>query len=171
MQHRNFLKITAYAIVALAPLFAPSLAQTYPIKPIRLVVPFPPAGATDILGRTLAQKLTEVLGQSVIVDNKPGAGGAIGSDIVAKSVADGYTILIASSSTHSVGPALNSKMPYHPIKDFSPIVHLGDVTSVLVVPMSLPVKSVQELVAMAKAKPGSLNFGSRSEERRVGKEC
>ncbi len=131
----------------------------YPNRAIKLVVPFPPAGATDIVGRIVAAKLGERLGQPVVVDNKPGAGGAIGSDLVAKSPADGYTILIATSSTHSIGPVLQ-KLPYDPIKDFAPITHVANVPNVLVVSPTLAVSSVQELVALAKAKPGQLNFAS-----------
>jgi len=151
--------------LALAPLLGllwlpAAQAQTYPAKSIRLVIPFPPAGTTDITGRMLAQKLGDALGQSVVVDNKPGAGGAIGAEIVAKAPPDGYTILIATSSTHSVGPALNPKLPYDTVKDFAPIIQLTDAPNVLVVSSALPFKSVQELIAAAKAKPGSLNYGS-----------
>jgi tripartite-type tricarboxylate transporter receptor subunit TctC len=135
-------------------------AQTYPAKPIRLVIPFPPGGATDIIGRILAQKLGPVLGQAIVVDNKPGAGGAIGTDVVAKAPPDGYTILIATSSTHSVGPALGAKLPYDAVKDFAPIIHLADAPHVLVVSSTLPFKSVGELIAAARAKPGSLNYAS-----------
>jgi len=150
------------ALLPLLALMATPLAQaqTYPSKPIRLVVPFPPAGATDITARMLAQKLSEALGQSMVVDNKPGAGGSIGTDIVAKAAPDGYTILIATSSTHSVGPALNPKLPYDAVKDFAPIIQLTDSPHVLVVSSVLPYKSVKELIAAAKAKPGSLNYGS-----------
>jgi tripartite-type tricarboxylate transporter receptor subunit TctC len=135
-------------------------AQPYPAKPIRLVIPFPPAGATDITGRMLAQKLGDTLGQSVVVDNKPGAGGSIGSDIVAKAAPDGYTILIATSSTHSVGPALNPKLPYDTVKDFAPIIQLTDSPNLLVVSSTLPFRSVPALVAAAKANPGKYNYGS-----------
>ncbi len=135
-------------------------AQTYPNKPIRLVIPFPPAGATDITGRMLAQKLGEGLGQTIVVDNKPGAGGSIGTDIVAKAPADGYTVLIATSSTHSVGPALNPKLPYDTVKDFAPIVQLSDSPNLLVISSTLPYKTVKDLIAAAKAKPGTLNYGS-----------
>ncbi|HYD57634.1 MAG TPA: tripartite tricarboxylate transporter substrate binding protein [Burkholderiales bacterium] len=131
----------------------------YPNRPVKLVVPFPPAGATDVVGRLIATKLGERLGQGVVVDNKPGAGGTIGSDLVAKSPADGYTLLIATSSTHSIGPVLQ-KLPYDPIKDFAPITHVANVPNVLVVSPTLPVQSVKELVALAKAKPGQLNFAS-----------
>jgi tripartite-type tricarboxylate transporter receptor subunit TctC len=140
-------------------LFASLAGAQYPNRAIKLVVPFPPAGATDVVGRIVAAKLGERLGQPVVVDNKPGAGGTIGSDLVAKSPADGYTILIATSSTHSIGPVLQ-KLPYDPIKDFAPITHVANVPNVLVVSPTLAVSSVQELVALAKAKPGQLNFAS-----------
>ena len=131
----------------------------YPNRPLKLVVPFPPAGATDIVGRIVAQKLSERLGQPVVVENKPGAGGSIGSDLVAKSAADGYTLLMATTSTHSIGPSLQ-KLPYDPIKDFAPITHVANVPNVLVVSPQLPVASVNELVAYAKARPGQLNYAS-----------
>ena len=134
------------------------LAQ-YPQRAIKMIVPFPPAGATDVVGRIVAQKLTERLGQSVVVENRPGAGGAIGSDLVAKSTPDGYTILMATSSTHSVGPVLQ-KLPYDPVRDFAAITHVADVPNVLVVSPKLPVASVKELVALAKSEPGKLNFAS-----------
>lgn len=140
-------------------LFAGLAGAQYPNRAIKLVVPFPPAGATDVVGRIVAAKLGERLGQPVVVDNKPGAGGAIGSDLVAKSPADGYTLLIATSSTHSIGPVLQ-KLPYDPIRDFAPITHVANVPNVLVVSPTLPVSSVQDLVALARAKPGHLNFAS-----------
>ena len=135
-----------------------ALAQ-YPNRSVKLIVPFPPAGATDIVGRIVAQKLGERLGQSVVVENKPGAGGAIGSDLVAKSAPDGYTLLMATTSTHSIGPSLQ-KLPYDPIRDFAPITHVANVPNVLVVSPQLPVASVKELVAYAKARPGQLNYAS-----------
>ena len=134
------------------------LAQ-YPQRAIKMMVPFPPAGATDVVGRIVAQKLSEQLGQSVVVENRPGAGGSIGSDMVAKAAPDGYTILMATSSTHSIGPALQ-KLPYDPIKDFAAITHVADIPNVLVVSPKLPVSSVKELVAYAKANPGKLNYAS-----------
>ena len=141
-------------------LAAPLLAQAqYPNRAIKMMVPFPPAGATDVVGRIVAQKLTERLGQSVVVENRPGAGGSIGSDMVAKAAPDGYTILMATSSTHSIGPSLQ-KLPYDPIRDFAAITHVADVPNVLVVSPKLPAASVKELVALAKAQPGKLNFAS-----------
>ena len=145
-----------FALLLALPLHA--LAQ-YPQRAIKMMVPFPPAGATDVVGRIVAQKLSERLGQSVVVENRPGAGGSIGSDLVAKSAPDGYTILMATSSTHSIGPALQ-KLPYDPIKDFAAITHVANVPNVLVVSPKLPVASVKELVAHAKAQPGKLNFAS-----------
>jgi len=144
------------ALLLALPLHA--LAQ-YPQRAIKMIVPFPPAGATDIVGRIVAQKLTERLGQPVVVENRPGAGGTIGSDIAAKSAPDGYTILMATSSTHSVGPALQ-KLPYDAIKDFAAITHVADVPNVLVVSPKLPVSNLKEFIAYAKANPGKLNFAS-----------
>ena len=135
-------------------------AQPYPSKPIRLIVPFPPGGATDIIGRTLAQKLTVQLGQTVIVDNKPGAGGTLGSAEAAKAASDGYTLLLATTSTHSIAPLLYKNIPYSVEKDFAPIAEVATATNVLIVTPNLPVTTVKELVALAKAKPGSLNFAS-----------
>src|SRR5262245_61794518 len=131
----------------------------YPSHAIKLIVPFPPAGATDIVGRIVAQKLGERLGQAVVVENRPGAGGSLGSDLAAKATPDGYTILIATSSTHSIGPVLQ-KLPYDPIKDFAPITHVANIPNVLVVSPKLPAKNLNELVALAKAQPGRLNFAS-----------
>jgi tripartite-type tricarboxylate transporter receptor subunit TctC len=136
----------------------PLLAQ-YPQRALKMIVPFPPAGATDIVGRIVALKLGEQMGQAVVVENRPGAGGTIGSDLVAKSAPDGYTILMATTSTHSIGPVLQ-KLPYDPIRDFAAITHVANVPNVLIVSPKLAVASVKELIAYARANPGKVNFAS-----------
>jgi tripartite-type tricarboxylate transporter receptor subunit TctC len=136
-------------------------AQTaYPVKPIRLVVPFPPAGATDILSRDLMQRVSQRLGQQIVIDNHPGAAGAIGSDQVAKAAPDGYTLLMATTSTHSVAPILTPHLPYDAVKDFAPVCLVATAPNLLVVPVTLPVNSVKDLIVLAKKEPGTLNFGS-----------
>ena len=135
-------------------------AQGYPAKPLRLVVGFSAGSAADFTGRLLAQKLAEPLGQTVIVDNRSGADGMIGTEQVAKAAPDGYTLLISSTGPMVINPALSLKMPYDTVKDFSPITLVVVQPLCLVVHPSLPVKSVKELVALAKAKPGQLNYGS-----------
>ena len=134
--------------------------QPYPNHAIRLIVPFPAGGTTDILARAAAQKLTESMGQSVVVDNRPGAGGNIGADVVAKSAPDGFTLLMGTVGTHAINPSLYAKMPYDHVKDFTPVVLVAGVPNVLVVNPSLPVNSVADLIKLAKAKPGSINFAS-----------
>jgi tripartite-type tricarboxylate transporter receptor subunit TctC len=134
--------------------------STYPTKPVRLVVPFPAGGTTDIIARATAQKLSEAWGQQVIVDNRPGAGGNVGSELVAKSAPDGYTLLMGTVGTHAINPSLYAKMPYDHVKDFAPVILVAGVPNVLVVNPELPVKSVPELIAYAKASPGKLNFAS-----------
>lgn len=149
-------------LLAAALLIAPlSLAaQTYPAKSIRLVVPFPPAGATDILSRELARQLSDRLKQQVVVDNRPGAGGTLGSDIVAKSAPDGYTIQMATSSTHSIGPSLNPKIPYNAQNDFTPVAHVANSVNVLLVAPNVKVSNVGELTILLKSQPGQFNYGS-----------
>lgn len=137
-----------------------SQAQTWPERPVRLVVPFPAGGATDLVARVIAQRVSKDIGQQVIVDNKAGAGGTIGSAEAAKSTADGYTLLLTTSSTHAISPHLMSKLPYDPIRDFTPIAHLADAASVLLVTPSLPVKTMAELIDYAKKHPGQLNYAS-----------
>jgi len=149
------------AVAALLTLGAAgAFAQNFPTKPIRLVVPFPAAGTTDILAREVAQRLSVLWGQSVVVDNRPGAGGNIGSDLVAKSAPDGYTLLMGTVGTHAINPSLYSKMPYDHVKDFVPIVLVAGVPNVLEVTPSLPVNSVADLIKLAREKPGQLNFAS-----------
>ncbi len=135
-------------------------AQTYPTKPIRLIVPFPAGGATDLFARSLSQKLGERLGQSVVVDNKPGAGGTLGSDLAAKASADGYTLLLSTTSTHSIGPNLNPKIPYDAMRDFTPIAQVGNAPSIMLVPNSSPAKTVKEWIDHARQNPGRLNYAS-----------
>ena len=148
--------IVTMAFAAIAGAQTPS----YPTKPIRLVVPFPAGGATDILARAVAQKLTEAWGQAVVVDNRPGAGGNIGSELVAKAAPDGYTLEMGTVGTHAINASLYAKMPYDHVKDFAPVILVAGVPNVLVVNPSVPANSVQELVAYAKANPGKLNFAS-----------
>lgn len=157
----NRRRATALIAAAASPLAAaPAKAQAWPARPLRLVIPFPAGGATDILGRLFAQKLGTALGQQVVVDNKPGAGGSLGSDIVAKAPPDGHTILLSTSSTHSIGPALNPKLPYDAFRDFTPVAMVATAPSVLVVGRDFPAKTAQELVQVLKQNPGKYNFGS-----------
>jgi tripartite-type tricarboxylate transporter receptor subunit TctC len=140
---------------------SPALAQgEYPEKPVRIIVPFPAGSATDIVSRLMAQKFSLKLGQQFIVENRPGASGNLGADIVAKSAPDGYTIGLITASTHGVTPALGTKLPYDSIADFKPISMIGAASNVLVLYPGIPVKSIAELIALAKTKPGELNYGS-----------
>lgn len=157
---RTTLRTLAAAIIASLAPRAGAQAAAYPNRPLRLIVPFPPAGATDILGRTLAQKLGEVMGTQVVVDNKPGAGGTFGSAEAAKAAPDGYTLLMATTSTHSIGPTLNPKLGYQVERDFVPVAWVANSTNVLVTTPTLPVNNVRELIAYAKANPGKLNYAS-----------
>ncbi|RYF30939.1 MAG: tripartite tricarboxylate transporter substrate binding protein, partial [Comamonadaceae bacterium] len=158
MKRVQFLQGIAIALCVAAS--SASLAQSYPVKPIRLIVPFPAGGATDLFARTLSQKMGEKLGTTLVVDNKPGAGGAIGSDQAAKAAPDGYTLLLATTSTHSVGPAITPKLPYDTVRDFTPIAHVGDAPSIMLVPNSSPAKTVREWIDYAKKNPGKLNYAS-----------
>ncbi len=159
---RTDVRAIALVLAAAAAAFAPAAStQTpYPTKPVRIVVPFPAGGTTDILARAAAQKLSETWGQQVVVDNRPGAGGNIGAELVAKSPPDGYTLLMGTVGTHAINASLYAKMPYDHVKDFAPVILVAGVPNVLVVHPSLPVNSVQELIAYAKANPGKLNFAS-----------
>lgn len=137
-----------------------AFAQSYPNKPIRFVVAMSPGGVTDILARIVGQKLTESWGQPVVVDNRPGASGMLGSEFTAKAPPDGYTIQMGQISTHAINMSLFSKVPYDPVKDFAPVTQIAALTGWLVAHPSFPANSVQELVALAKAKPGEINFAT-----------
>jgi len=151
------MKLVFAAIVALAPLTA--AAQAFPAKPIRIIVPFTPGSATDTIARPIAERLSAALGQPVLVENRPGAGGTIGIGVLAKSPPDGYTLGVVSTG-HVVNPVLYSSLPYDTLKDFSGVAPLAGQPSVLVVSPALGVKTVRDLVAMAKAKPGALNYAT-----------
>jgi len=148
------------ALLALATFSA--VAQPYPSKPIKLVVPFPPGGPLDLAGRAIADHLAKAWGQPVVVDNKPGAGGNIGADLVAKSPPDGYTIVMGALSTHAVNPHLFAKMPYDALKDFAPVTLVATTPNVLVLNPTVKANDVRELIALAKASPGKLSFASGS---------
>jgi tripartite-type tricarboxylate transporter receptor subunit TctC len=135
-------------------------ADAYPTKPIRVIVPFAAGGGTDILIRTLGQKLSENLGQQLLIDNRGGAGGAIGAELAAKAPPDGYTIMATTSGVVVVNPSLYKKLAYDPLKDFAPIAIIASLPNMLVVPPSLPVNNVKELIALAKANPGQLTYAS-----------
>jgi tripartite-type tricarboxylate transporter receptor subunit TctC len=137
----------------------PVAAQTYPVRPIRIVVPQSAGGSTDLVARPLAQRLADALGHSVVVDNRPGAGSTIGTDLVAKAAPDGYTLLAVAAS-FTMSPSLYKSLPFDPVRDFASITLLSSLPNIMVVHPSLPVKSVKELVALAKARPGQLNHGS-----------
>lgn len=157
---KSIIKLCALVLAAAATFMATSAsAQDYPNKPIRMVLPFPPGGVTDLLARALAEKLAPRLGQPVIVDNKPGAGTVLASDFVARAPADGYTLLMAASSL-GTAPLIYEKISYDAIKSFTPVTQVASVVHVVVVNPALPVKSIQELIAYAKANPGKLNYSS-----------
>ena len=150
------------AIVALAwgGLLTQAQAQNFPTRPITLVIPFAPGGSTSIIGRGIADKMSELLGEKIVVDNRPGAGGTVGTRAVAKSDPDGYTLVLGYTGTLAIGPSLYKKAGYDPRKDFAPIGMIGNAPNSLVVHPSFPAKTVAELIAYAKANPGKVNFGS-----------
>jgi tripartite-type tricarboxylate transporter receptor subunit TctC len=152
----------ACALILAATSAPDAAAQAFPSKPVKLVIPFPPGGSLDNIGRLIAQKLSEAWGQQVVIENKPGAGGNIGADLVAKSPADGYAVVMGALSTHAVNPNLYAKMPYDAAKDFAPISLVAITPNVLIVNAAMPVTSVKEMIAYAKANPGRTNFGSGS---------
>jgi tripartite-type tricarboxylate transporter receptor subunit TctC len=156
-------QLSAYiASAVLVACVAPALAQSqaYPIRPLRLIVPFPPGGSTDIYARVIAPKLSEALGQQIVVDNRAGAGGAIGAGLAAAAVPDGYTIWLGQTNNLAIGPALRPKSAYDPVRDFSPITLLMQAPQVLVVSAESSINSVKDLIAAAKKNPGGLTYGS-----------
>ena len=157
---RNTIAILLGAAVFPVATLAPAQTPTYPDKPIRIVVPFPAGGVADTFGREIGRKLSESWGQPVVIDNRPGAGGNIGADIVAKSPPDGYTLVIGNIGTHAVNVSLLSTMPFDTIKDFTPIIHILDAEGLLVVNPSIAAATVPELIALARAQPGKLSYGS-----------
>jgi tripartite-type tricarboxylate transporter receptor subunit TctC len=157
MPFRKFFLIAA-AMITTA--FAPAQAQDFPTRPITLVIPFAPGGSTTIVGRGVAEKMSELLGDKIIIDNRPGAGGTVGTRAVAKSEPDGYTLLLGYTGTLAIGPSLYKNIGYDPRKDFAPIGMIGNAPNSLVVNPSFPAKNLAELIAYAKANPGKVNFGS-----------
>ncbi|PLP98088.1 Bug family tripartite tricarboxylate transporter substrate binding protein [Cupriavidus pauculus] len=152
----------AHAVVACSLAAGASLAfaDTFPSKPIQLVIPFPPGGATDVIGRLVGKKLGDKLGQTVVVDNRPGAGTIVGASYVAKAAPDGYTLLASSGTTFTVNPAIHAKLPYDPVKSFEPIGFAGRTGLILLANKDQPVSNLKQLVAAAKAQPGKLTYGS-----------
>jgi tripartite-type tricarboxylate transporter receptor subunit TctC len=156
----KLLRCLVSSLLVCLPLAAAAQASDFPGKAIRIVVPFPPGGATDAAARLVAVKMSEHWGQPVLVDNRAGAGGNVGSDLVAKSPADGYTLVMGVTGSHAINASLYSKMPYDPVTDFVAISQVAVVPNVLVVHPSVPVKNLAELVALAKKEPGKLNYAS-----------
>ncbi len=152
--------VAAFVCAAALIVATPAIAQTYPSKPIRMIVPFPPGGGVDGAARVLSQKLSEVLGQQVVIDNRGGSGGIIAAELAAHAAADGCTIFFAGTGSHGIAPHLYRNLPYDAVKDFSPIVAVGMTPYILVVHPGVPARSVKELIALAKAHPGSLNYAS-----------
>src|SRR5437016_9211136 len=152
-----FRAVTA-SLAALFCIQPPAYSQAYPSRTVRIVIPFPPGGTSDILARTLAQKLTEEWGQQAIAENRPGAAGNVASEYVAKSKPDGYTLLINTVGTHAINPAIYPNLPFDPIKDFTLITNLVNLPSLLIVHPSVPAASAQELIALAKKRPGGLTY-------------
>ncbi len=161
MRYRNTPWVACCAGVGIAIAGASALAQErFPTRPIRMICPFPPGGTTDLVARLVAQKLTEAWSQQVVVDNRPGAGGVIGTEMVAKAAPDGYTMLLGSITTHAVNPALYRKLSFDPLRDFQPVSLVVSSPQLLAVHPSVAAKTVKELIALAKAKPGQLNYAS-----------
>jgi tripartite-type tricarboxylate transporter receptor subunit TctC len=151
--------VLTFALLLLAWMF-PATAQSYPTKPIRFLVPFPPGGGNDTMARTFGQKMSERLGQPVVIDNRPGAGGNIGAETAAHALPDGYTIFLGGVGSHGINPNLMLKPPYDPIRDFAPVSLIASAPMLVVVPLSLPAKSLNDFLQLAKSHPGQLNFAS-----------
>lgn len=151
---------TIPALLALGCGLTAHAQQNYPTRPLRVVVFLPPGGAADVLARVVSQKLGDVLGHTVVVDNRPGSGGVIGTNVVAKAAPDGYTLLHAGITTHGIGPHVYANLPYDPVKDFTPVISTGTMPVFMMANAQVPVKSVSEVIALAKAKPGGISFGS-----------
>jgi len=154
----RWMEIGSAIVLGMSPLL--TSAQTYPAKPVRLIVPYPPGGPTDFVGRSIAQKLTEAWGQQVVVENRAGAASAVGTEVAARSAPDGYTLLLGTSAGFCINPALGGKIPYDAERDFAPISLLVINPQILVVHPSLPVHSVKALIALAKSRPGQINYAS-----------
>lgn len=159
MKTASAIRIALAAALGIAAI-TPAAAQNYPARAVRIIAPFPAGGSSDLVARILAQKLTELNGQQFIVDNRPGAGGTLGTELGAKAPADGYTLTVGNVAPTAVNVSLFKKLPYDPVTDFAPIALSATGTTVLVVHPSLPVRTTKELIALAKAKPGQLNYGS-----------
>jgi tripartite-type tricarboxylate transporter receptor subunit TctC len=155
---RSMLRSLVAAMMVCASMQA--LAQSYPSRPIRMIVPFTPGGSTDIYARTLSPKFADALGQQVVVDNRAGAGGALGADLASKAPPDGYTLWIGQTANLAIGPSLRKKSPYDPVRDFAPITMVQRASSVLVVSAGSPIRSIKDLIAVAKKTPGGATYGS-----------
>jgi len=163
IKHHKAMKLTRSLLIlsmsVAAPTFSSSFAQDYPLRPIRVVVPFAPGGGTDILARSVGQQITQAWGQPVVIDNRPGAGGTTGSDLVARGTPDGYTLLMGTIATHAINPTLQ-QLPYDPIESFRPISRIALVPNILVIHPSVPARSVAEFIELAKTRPGKMNYAS-----------
>lgn len=153
-------KAAAPALCTLLAASAPAHAQSYPAKTVRMIVPFAPGGPNDFLGRLVAQKITEQVGQSVVVENRGGAGGTVGLDVAAKAAGDGYTLAMAGTSNMAVAPSLYRKLPYDSLKDFTPVINVAHVPYALAVNPTVPARTLKEVIALAARKPGNLSYGS-----------
>src|SRR3954465_844682 len=157
MHPKNLIKRIAIAF-AFALVAANVIAQPYPQRPIRFVIPYAPGGNTDMIGRVLGAKLSESMGQSIVVENRGGAATLIGAENVAKAAPDGYSLLLATSTTLAINPHLYKSMPYDPLKDFAPVIQVARIPMVLLVPANSPIRTLQDLLAAARAKPGELTY-------------